>query len=287
MQMKQVCIQPKSDWNSKKYFECRMLEENRIPKILPVVKVEQRSLCFDITDRISLIQYMENRALVQEDVKKILMDLDDAFYVLQKYLLDEKDLIVDVEHIYTGKDGLELAFCYMPDYQGEIEREISKLLSQILGRIDHNDKEAVVLGYSLYQESLKEGYVMGDLLELLQRQKKEMPKNQREMPKEMVKPKEDLPKEQEKEPDKPSAKKFKMSDLFKKKQKTVPKEEIQESKEWEEVFEKAGERKEEEGYEHTTLLSDLPREGAILKRMDGSEDDIFVSYTPFTIGKQD
>ena len=171
--MKQVCIQPKSDWNSKKYFECRMLEENRIPKILPVVKVEQRSLCFDITDRISLIQYMENRALVQEDVKKILMDLDDAFYVLQKYLLDEKDLIVDVEHIYTGKDGLELAFCYMPDYQGEIEREISKLLSQILGRIDHNDKEAVVLGYSLYQESLKEGYVMGDLLELLQRQKKE------------------------------------------------------------------------------------------------------------------
>ena len=287
MQMKQVCIQPKSDWNSKKYFECRMLEENRIPKILPVVKVEQRSLCFDITDRISLIQYMENRALVQEDVKKILMDLDDAFYVLQKYLLDEKDLIVDVEHIYTGKDGLELAFCYMPDYQGEIEREISKLLSQILGRIDHNDKEAVVLGYSLYQESLKEGYVMGDLLELLQRQKKEMPKNQREMPKEMVKPKEDLPKEQEKEPDKPSAKKFKMSDLFKKKQKTVAKEEIQESKEWEEVFEKAGERKEEEGYEHTTLLSDLPREGAILKRMDGSEDDIFVSYTPFTIGKQD
>ena len=114
-----------------------------------------------------------------------------------------------------------------------------------------------------------------------------MPKNQREMPKEMVKPKEDLPKEQEKEPDKPSAKKFKMSDLFRKKQKTVPKEEIQESKEWEEVFEKAGERKEEEGYEHTTLLSDLPREGAILKRMDGSEDDIFVSYTPFTIGKQD
>lgn len=127
------------------------------------------------------------------------MDLDDAFYVLQKYLLDEKDLIVDVEHIYTGKDGLELAFVICQTI-GEIEREISKLLSQILGRIDHNDKEAVVLGYSLYQESLKEGYVMGDLLELLQRQKKEMPKSQREMPKEMVKPKEDLPKEQEKEP---------------------------------------------------------------------------------------
>ena len=30
----------------KSTLKCRMLEENRIPKILPVVKVEQRSLCF-------------------------------------------------------------------------------------------------------------------------------------------------------------------------------------------------------------------------------------------------
>ena len=46
------------------------------------------------------------------------------------------------------------------------------------GKVNHQDKECVVMAYGLYQESLKENYGMGDLLRLTGRDKSDDMRNE-------------------------------------------------------------------------------------------------------------
>ena len=43
---------------------------------------------------------------------------------------------------------------------------MTALLQYLLGKVNHQDKDCVVMAYGLYQESLKENYGMADLLRL-------------------------------------------------------------------------------------------------------------------------
>ena len=47
----------------------------------------------------------------------------------------------------------------------------SRFLEYLLGSVDHQDKESVVLAYGLYQETRKENYGLEDIKRLLQQEK--------------------------------------------------------------------------------------------------------------------
>lgn len=50
----------------------------------------------------------------------------------------------------------------------DFPEDYSRFLEYLLGKVDHKDKESVVLAYGLYQETRKENYGMADILRLAQ-----------------------------------------------------------------------------------------------------------------------
>jgi len=151
-------------------YKLQMLERNHIPGLLPLRIKEndgEKQLCYDITSRESFGSIAVSRTLRNEDVKAIVYSLSRILRSIDEYLLDCDDLVLDKDFIYVCSDDLDPRLCYLPGHGESFSAGLSNLLQDVLGMVDHNDHEAVVLAYSLYQESLKPGYVMEDLIRLL------------------------------------------------------------------------------------------------------------------------
>jgi len=151
-------------------YKLRMLESNKIPGLLPLEITENdgiKKLCYDITSREAFGSLGAMRTLKMEDVRNLLYSLNHILKNLDNYLLDPDDLVLDKDFIYVRNDNLDPRLCYLPGYNSDFSVGLSVLLQDVLGMVDHNDHDAVVLAYSVYQESLKPGYVMADLIKIL------------------------------------------------------------------------------------------------------------------------
>lgn len=151
------------------HYEYRMLEENKIQGLLSMEILpyqDGEGLYYDITRKQSLTKFFSTRKIEQKDIKTLILELYKVISYLPEYLLDEDSLLMDMEDIYVDRD-FSLHLCYVPGFTNNISLQISKILSKMLSHIDHNDHEAVVLGYSLYQESQRKDYVFKDLLQII------------------------------------------------------------------------------------------------------------------------
>lgn len=151
-------------------YKLKMLEANKIPGLLPLEIKEQdgeKKLCYDITSRESFASATQTRTMKAEDVRSFVYCMSRILVNMDAYLLSPDDLVLEKEYIYVHGDEMEPTLCYLPGREKDFTEGLSILLQDMLGMVDHNDHDAVVLAYSLYQESLKPGYVMNDLLKLL------------------------------------------------------------------------------------------------------------------------
>lgn len=158
-------------------FECdevdyrlKMLEANKIPGLLPLMIKEndgKKELCYDITSKECFAALTARRTMKVDDIRSFIYCLSRIIISIEAYLLNPEDLLLDKEYIYVQGEDIEPVLCYLPGYEGDFTSKLSMLLQEMLGMVDHNDHDAVVLVYSLYQESLKQGYVMKDLIKIL------------------------------------------------------------------------------------------------------------------------
>ena len=86
---------------------------------------------------------------------------------MEEYLLDAGGVLLEPEYIYVEPELFQTGLCLIPGVQDDFQGKLSRLLQYILKRINHKDRESVVLAYGLYQESLKENCGMDDLLGLI------------------------------------------------------------------------------------------------------------------------
>ena len=86
---------------------------------------------------------------------------------MEEYLLREEGIWLKEDYIYIEPATYEVALCLIPGRQGDFAEDMRKLLQYLLGKIDHRDKEGVVLAYGLFQESQKENYGIRDLLKVI------------------------------------------------------------------------------------------------------------------------
>lgn len=153
-------------------FEFRMLETNHIPGLLRLrigPGKEERRLEYDITSKQSLSRILELRQVGIEEIRRILVGFAKIIGEMGKYLLSDRGICLEPEYIYADPESLELSLCYIPGWDRDFCTELPKLLSQLLSKIDHRDREDVVLAYGLYQESLKENYIIDDLIRMINR----------------------------------------------------------------------------------------------------------------------
>ncbi len=151
-------------------YRVHMLENNRIPGLLGISLYEddgRQDIRYEIGSRESLRQLLDARALTGESVSRIIRDVIRTVRELGAYMLDKEDLMLDPDYIYLDEHRSAM-LCYVPGNTCGMRAGLSELLRRMLTAIDNNDHDSVVLTYSLYQESLRENYVIDDLMKIIQ-----------------------------------------------------------------------------------------------------------------------
>lgn len=151
-------------------YECRMLAGNQIEGLLKFRvrhSEEKREFYYEITSRQPLNRILEKQKATGEEVRRVLLAVVTAVSRIEEYLLTEEQLLLAPEYIYVDPDRFTVELCLLPGYTCEWASELSSLLQFLLEKVDHQDREGVILAYNLYQESRKENYGAADLLKHL------------------------------------------------------------------------------------------------------------------------
>lgn len=157
-------------------YEFKILQEENIDSILrPELFYEgsEQVLKYNISDKVSLNDYLINNKLKKRDLKYIIKTIDNMLSSIENYLLSENSILLDTRTIMIGKEDKKnkIKFIVIPNYNSDFSYELSKLLIRLLRHIDVNDKEALNLAYALFVKSSKDNFTINDLLELCEEDK--------------------------------------------------------------------------------------------------------------------
>lgn len=152
-------------------FEQKMLEQNQIDGILRFQvrqKDEEVRFFYEITSKQPLSRLLEGQTIQAEQIRALVFVIARSLDHMEQYLLSEKSVLLDPEYLYVDPESLKVWLCLVPGMECDFPEDYSRFLEYLLGKVDHRDKESVVLAYGLYQETRKENYGMTDILRLAQ-----------------------------------------------------------------------------------------------------------------------
>lgn len=150
-------------------YEIHMMAANGIEGLLKfhVKEVDNRkSYYYEITSKQPLNRVLEYHSLGVTELEKLIGNIGQTLERLEAYLLKENQILLEPEYLYVEPEQFTVFLCLVPGRQVEFPEEMTGLLRYLLGKVNHQDKECVVMAYGLYQESLKENYGMKDLLKI-------------------------------------------------------------------------------------------------------------------------
>lgn len=97
----------------------------------------------------------EQRSIGAEALRKLFEQLLDLLEELGQYLLAPDGLVLQPELVFADANLENFSFCYLPGKQGHtgcFQKQIRELMEYLLPKLDHQEQDAVVLGYGLYRE---------------------------------------------------------------------------------------------------------------------------------------
>lgn len=150
-------------------YELEMLKYNEVRGLLPmqiITEEGEEHLCYDITGKKSLDSYLENQSIEFSLLRRLLENLIHLCREMDKYLLDENALILKQEMIFLNGNMTELYFCYEAGREGDLKKEFSRLLEELMPKFEHGNREETKVVYDLYQRTQEENYSLLELQEL-------------------------------------------------------------------------------------------------------------------------
>ena len=170
-----------------KDFEEEMIGMNRITGILRFYKRqedEKLEYLYDITGKKPLASVMENKKFQGRQLCILLLSINRIVERAKEYLLDSGQFVFLPEYLYIKEESMEELFlCYYPGYGGNLMEGIQELLRYVLTKLDHDEKETMMLGYELYRTSMEENIGMENLMKIAacwMEDKKELKAEQKE-----------------------------------------------------------------------------------------------------------
>lgn len=122
---------------------------------------------YEITSRQPLSRLLEGQCLQCSQIRSLVLGIAQILDRMEQYLLPESCVLLEPEYIYVEPDQFRVWLCLVPGFSGNFPEAYGKLLEYLLGKVDHQDKDSVVLAYGLYQETRRENYGMDDILRYL------------------------------------------------------------------------------------------------------------------------
>ena len=100
----------------------------------------------------------ETKKMGLEDLRLIFGGFVQAMEEMAEYLMDPGQLLVQPEYMYLDVEKKKLYFCCMPGKAGDVREDFRVLTEYILPKIDHEDGDAVILGYGVYRRALEDTF---------------------------------------------------------------------------------------------------------------------------------
>lgn len=158
------------DWPGAEGYESRMLLSNSIAGTLKfrLKQTDNQPLFYyEITSKQPLKRVIEKRYIRPEEIRRLLVHIASVQTRLENYLMPESRILLDPEYIYVDLDTFAFSLCVVPAYEGNFPEAFTKLLQYIMEKVDHQDKDSVVMAYRLYHESLRENCGIQQILKAL------------------------------------------------------------------------------------------------------------------------
>lgn len=171
-EMKKNYLMIEADEEGMQAFEAKMLVGNAIEGLLKfrIRRTDDHcQFCYEITSRQPLGRLLETKSINAVQLRALLLGIAQTLIRMEDYLLSEHQILLDPDYIYIDPESFQPGLCLLPGKNGSFPDEFSEFLQFLLGKADHQDKDAVVLIYGLYRESLKENYGLDNLLRWLMR----------------------------------------------------------------------------------------------------------------------
>lgn len=154
-------------------YELRMLTENQIEYLLPL---ELRSIdgrddmYYQIGSLQPLSKLYKNREMKLEDVRIILIGLTGAIAAIQEYMLNERHVVLLPEYFFIRRESREVRLLFHPFYEEDIREGIREFADYLIGRIDHTEQQAVMMGYQFYRIVKEDNFIIEDIVNLYQKE---------------------------------------------------------------------------------------------------------------------
>ena len=165
-----MVIRPEAAWNEK--YTLRMLSGNRIHGLLPfhdkIVDGEVKYY-YDITSKQPLDRILEHRTMPGPELRTFMTELLFALKQMERFLLDESQLVLRPEYIYLDPGTCKASFCLVPGMHREFAAEFCELSQYLLDHVNHSDGDAVVLAFSIFKECRKLNFGIDDIEQCLRK----------------------------------------------------------------------------------------------------------------------
>lgn len=128
-------------------YDIQVLLKNNLELLIPfkyVISNNESILKYNITNLKKI-----SKELNYETTIKILDNLFILIKELSEYMLNIDNICVDIENIYFYNDKVK--FIYVPNFNKNIEKQISDFLENIMDYIDYESPELVSVVYGLYK----------------------------------------------------------------------------------------------------------------------------------------
>ena len=153
-------------------YQVRMLVGNIIPSLLKcrIQGVDGKFMMyFDITSKQAVSTLYEEKKMGIEDLRLIFGGFVKVMEEAAEYLINPAQLVLKPQYIFADYEKKELFFCLMPGYDKDIKEQFQLLTEYILPKIDHEDSEAVILGYGVYRRTMENSFHLEHIKEELYR----------------------------------------------------------------------------------------------------------------------
>ncbi len=157
-------------------YEEKMLSENSIPALLDfhIVRVNANyRYWYDITGKKSVRGIAESEGLSVGNVTQIIEAVGAAYRMLSQYLVTEDRIYVTEETVFlkNSGSGMEASLCFFPRTEVTQGCPLLGLMEYFISVVDHEKEGVTRLCYTLYEEAVKEGATIADLLRITEEYK--------------------------------------------------------------------------------------------------------------------
>lgn len=146
-------------------YHIRMAEQNTIQGLLPFHSARKDGkgyLHYEITSKQPLKDVYEKKTMDYQDIISLLAGIETILETMQRYLLNPAQLVFDPQYMFLEPGKNRIWLCYLPG--AGMDTSITLLAEFILKRLNHEDRRAVMLGYSFYQEASQENFSLQQTL---------------------------------------------------------------------------------------------------------------------------